>query len=66
MDADDQPAAPWTRHGKVRARLEQDGALEIVINPKLKDKVSAEAMKLYESKLADIKSGKFTVPFNDK
>lgn len=44
----------------------KDGALEIVINPKLKDKVSADAMKIYESKLADIKSGKLTVPFNDK
>lgn len=39
---------------------------EIVINPKLKDKISADAMKLDQLKLADIKSGKLTVPFNDK
>lgn len=56
--------------GKTAARYydatTKDGALEVVINPKLKDKISADAMKLYESKLNDIKSGKFTVPFNDK
>ena len=32
MDANDPGAAkPWTRHGKVRARLEKDGALEIEV-----------------------------------
>jgi basic membrane protein A len=44
----------------------KDGALEIIISPKWKDKISADAMKLFDAKLADIKSGKLTVPFNDK
>ena len=44
----------------------KDGALEIVISPKWKDKIPADVMKIYDAKLADIKSGKLTVPFNDK
>lgn len=56
--------------GKTKARYydagTKDGALEIVISPKWKDKISADAMKLYEQRLADVKSGKLTVPFNDK
>ena len=32
MDANDSShAQPWTRHGKVRARLETDGALEVQV-----------------------------------
>ena len=32
LDANDPGATkPWTRHGKVRARLEKDGALEVEI-----------------------------------
>ena len=44
----------------------KDGALEIVISPKWKDKIPADVMKIYDGKLADIKSGKLAVPFNDK
>ncbi len=44
----------------------KDGALEIVISPKWKDKIPADVMKIYDAKLAEIKSGKLVVPFNDK
>ncbi|MFT3725713.1 MAG: RusA family crossover junction endodeoxyribonuclease [Hyphomonadaceae bacterium] len=32
MDANDSASStPWTRHGKVRARLEKDGSLEVQV-----------------------------------
>ena len=44
----------------------KDGALEIVISPKWKDKIPADVMKIYNDKLAAIKAGTLTIPFNDK
>ncbi len=44
----------------------KDGALEVVISPRWKDKIPADVMKIYETKLAEIKSGTLVVPFNDK
>jgi basic membrane lipoprotein Med (substrate-binding protein (PBP1-ABC) superfamily) len=43
----------------------KDGAMDIVINPAWKSKISAEAMALYDKKLAEIKSGTFTIPYSD-
>lgn len=44
----------------------KDGGMDVVISPSWKDKISPEAMKLFDEKLAAIKAGTFTVPFNDK
>lgn len=44
----------------------KQGSLDIVISPEWKSKISAAAMKEYETKLAAIKAGSFTVPFNAK
>jgi len=38
------------------------GAIDFVVNPKLKDKIPADVMKKITDKMADIKSGKFVVP----
>ena len=43
-----------------------DGGMEVVINPAWRDRISAEVMATYEQRLADIRSGAFTVPYNDK
>ncbi len=40
-----------------------DEGLVVAINDGLSDRISAEAMTLYEERLAEIKSGDFTVPF---
>ncbi len=42
----------------------KDGGVDVVISPSWKSKISPEAMAAYEKKLAEIKSGAFTVPFN--
>lgn len=44
----------------------KDGGMDVVVSPGWKDKISPEAMKLFDEKLAAIKAGTFTVPFNDK
>lgn len=44
----------------------KDGGMEVVISPAWKGKISPEAMKMFDEKLAAIKAGTFTVPFNDK
>lgn len=40
-----------------------DGGLEIVIDPADADSISAEAMELYDTRLAEIQDGSFEVPF---
>ena len=40
-----------------------DGGLEVVIDPADVDSISAEAMELYETRLAEIQDGSFEVPF---
>lgn len=56
--------------GKTEARyyevLLKDGGMEVVISPNWADKISAEAMALYEQRLGEIKAGTFTVPYDDK
>jgi hypothetical protein len=43
--------------------MTKDG-LDVVINPAWRDRIPAEVMATYEQKLADIRSGAFTVPMN--
>jgi basic membrane lipoprotein Med (substrate-binding protein (PBP1-ABC) superfamily) len=43
-----------------------DGGMEVVINPAWRDRIPAEVMSTYEQRLADIRSGAFTVPYNEK
>jgi basic membrane protein A and related proteins len=43
--------------------MAQDG-LDVVINPAWQDRIPAEVMATYEQRLADIRSGAFTVPMN--
>jgi len=56
--------------GKTDARyyevLMKDGGMDVVINPKWADKISADAMAKYTEKLAAIKDGSFEVPYDDK
>ncbi len=40
-----------------------DGGMDIVIDPDDADDISPEAMELYETRLAEIQDGSFTVPF---
>lgn len=40
-----------------------DGGLEVIIDPADADTISAEAMELYEARLAEIQAGTFEVPF---
>ncbi|MDH4279237.1 MAG: BMP family ABC transporter substrate-binding protein, partial [Acidimicrobiia bacterium] len=40
-----------------------DEGLIVAINDGLSDRISADAMTLYEERLAEIKAGEFTVPF---
>ncbi|GAA1293041.1 hypothetical protein GCM10009609_72340 [Pseudonocardia aurantiaca] len=42
------------------------GGMEVVINPAWRDRIPAVVMSTYEQRLADIRSGAFTVPYNDK
>lgn len=68
--------APWklavadVAAGKTQAKYYEaatkDGALEVVISPKWKDKIPADVMKIYDEKLAAIKAGTLTIPFNGK
>lgn len=68
--------APWklavadVAAGKTVAKYYEaatkDGALEVVISPKWKDKIPADVMKIYNEKLAALKAGTLTIPFNDK
>lgn len=54
--------------GKTEAQyyevLLKDGGMDVVISPAWMDKISPEAMALFEEKLAAIKDGSFTVPFD--
>jgi basic membrane lipoprotein Med (substrate-binding protein (PBP1-ABC) superfamily) len=54
--------------GKTEARyyevLLKDGGMEVVISPNWADKISDEAMALYEQRLAEIQAGTFTVPYD--
>jgi basic membrane lipoprotein Med (substrate-binding protein (PBP1-ABC) superfamily) len=54
--------------GKTEAQyyevLLKDGGMDVVINPAWMDKISPEAMALFEEKLAAIKDGSFEVPFD--
>ncbi|MFT3853730.1 MAG: BMP family protein [Ilumatobacteraceae bacterium] len=56
--------------GKTEARyyevLMKDDGMAVVISPAWKDKISAEAMAKFDEKLAAIKDGSFTVPYDDK
>ncbi|WP_395105392.1 BMP family protein [Actinomadura sp. SCN-SB] len=44
----------------------KDGGMDVVISPNWKSKISPSAMSQYEQKLAAIKNGTLTVPYNDK
>jgi simple sugar transport system substrate-binding protein len=44
--------------------LLKDGGMEVLISPNWMDKISDEAMALFEEKLAAIKDGSFTVPYD--
>ncbi|GAA4705659.1 BMP family protein [Phytohabitans rumicis] len=44
----------------------KDGGMDVVINPAWQSKIPAAVMTTYEQKLADVKSGAFTVPFAGK
>lgn len=44
----------------------KDGGMDVVISPEWKSKISPEAMAVFDKKLADMKSGALTIPFNDK
>jgi len=40
-----------------------EGGMDIVINPELEDRISPEAMAIYEAELAKVESGELVVPF---
>jgi basic membrane protein A len=42
------------------------GGMDVIISPQWRSKVPADTMATFDKKLAEIKSGAFTVPFNDK
>jgi basic membrane lipoprotein Med (substrate-binding protein (PBP1-ABC) superfamily) len=56
--------------GKTEARyyevLLKDGGMDVVISPNWVDKISPDAMALYEQRLAEIQAGTFEVPYDDK
>lgn len=42
------------------------GGMDVLISPGWETRIPAEVMATYESRLTDIRSGAFTVPYNDK
>jgi len=44
----------------------KDGGMDVVISPSWKAKITPDAMAQFDKKLAEVKSGAFTVPYNDK
>lgn len=44
----------------------KDGGLDIVINPSWRSRIPAEVLAIYEQKLAGLKNGSLSAPFNDK
>lgn len=58
--------AKQVKEGKYKGEVTlvgyKDGAIDFVINPKLKDKIPADVLKKVEETTAKIKSGELTVP----
>jgi basic membrane lipoprotein Med (substrate-binding protein (PBP1-ABC) superfamily) len=56
--------------GKTEARYYEvrlkDGGMDVVISPNWVDKISPDAMALYEQRLEEIQAGTFEVPYDDK
>lgn len=53
-----------TYKGAIKTVDWKDGAIDFIINPKLKDKVPADVQKKIETLIADIKAGKVSVPMD--